>query len=77
MTFLFVTHSVDEDVFLSDRIVIMTARPGRISEVIPVDLPHSRNRTSPEVNLIKDRVLRILQENSNTKIKQKDAAVII
>ena len=42
-TILFVTHCVDEAVYLADKIVVMTARPGRIQAIIPVDLPHPRN----------------------------------
>jgi NitT/TauT family transport system ATP-binding protein len=39
---LFVTHSIDEAVILSDRILVMTSRPGRIRSVIPIDLPKPR-----------------------------------
>lgn len=62
VTFLFVTHSVDEAVFLSDRIVVMTSRPGRVKEIIKVDLPRPRSRTSPEVNRLRDRILKLLEE---------------
>lgn len=43
-TMVLVTHDVDETIYLSDRIVIMTPRPGRISEVLEVKLPHPRER---------------------------------
>ncbi len=56
-TVIFVTHSVDEAIYLADRIVIMSARPGRIKDVIEINIPRPRNRTSPEVNRVRDRIL--------------------
>src|SRR6267154_1013664 len=44
-TVLFVTHSVEEAVFLSDKVVVMTRSPGRIKQVIDIDLPRPRRRT--------------------------------
>jgi NitT/TauT family transport system ATP-binding protein len=43
-TVLFVTHSVDEAVFLSDKVVVMTRAPGRIKQVVDIDLPRPRRR---------------------------------
>lgn len=41
-TIVFVTHSIPEAVFLSDRVVVMCPRPGRISEIVPIDMPRAR-----------------------------------
>ena len=50
-TIIFVTHSVFESVFLSDRVVVMAARPGRVIQEFPIDAPYPRSeafRTSAE-----------------------------
>jgi len=63
-TVLFVTHSVREAVTLSDQVVVMSARPGQVHEVIDVDLPRPRGADvllSPQLHTIEDRVRASLQ----------------
>ncbi len=57
---LFVTHSVDEAVYLSDRVAVMSARPGTVKEIFKNNLPRPRVRTSPEANALRDAILRSL-----------------
>jgi NitT/TauT family transport system ATP-binding protein len=58
-TIVFVTHSIAEAVFLSTRVVVMSARPGRISDVIPVDLPQPRTAATREETRFFELVTRV------------------
>lgn len=55
-TMLMVTHDIDEAVYLSDRVVVLSTRPGRIKEIIPVELPEPRNRNSYDFLEIRRKV---------------------
>src|SRR5574341_1710474 len=56
-TMLLVTHDIDEAIYMSDRIVIMTPRPGRIERTINVDLSRPRQRNSPEFLRLRSDIL--------------------
>ncbi len=56
-TVLFVTHQINEAVFLSDRVIVFTARPGRVKESVPIDLPRPRT-----LQLKRDRVFLDLED---------------
>jgi ABC-type nitrate/sulfonate/bicarbonate transport system ATPase subunit len=60
-TVLFITHNIEEAVLLGDRIVVMTARPGRIKEIVPVKLTRPRDVTSAEFNEIRRYVASLLE----------------
>ncbi len=63
-TIIFITHSVDEAVFLSDRIVILTKRPAKIKEVVEIDWPRPRDRASPEFTALRKRILEELEKEN-------------
>jgi len=66
-TVLFITHDVDEAIFLGDRVLVMTARPGRVKLEQAVDLPRPRKAdivTSPEFIALKKTLLEAIEEES-------------
>ncbi|MDK2890749.1 MAG: sulfonate transport system ATP-binding protein [Methanoculleus sp.] len=66
-TIVFVTHSVDEAVYLSDRIVVLSPRPGSIREIIDIPWSRPRDRTSAEFAEVRRRVLRMIDETENAQ----------
>ena len=60
MTVIFVTHSVEEAVLLADRVLVMSAGPGRIENDTTIDLPRPREVSSPEFNAVRRDVARRL-----------------
>jgi NitT/TauT family transport system ATP-binding protein len=60
-TILFVTHDIEEAVCISDRIVVISPKPSRVEESIPVDMPHPRDKTGPECNSLRRRIIDLLR----------------
>ncbi|HEX4346678.1 MAG TPA: ABC transporter ATP-binding protein [Vicinamibacterales bacterium] len=56
-TIVFVTHDIDEAVQLSDRVVVMSARPAKIQKIVPIDMPHPRDISSPKYLALRDGIL--------------------
>ena len=56
-TILFVTHDIDEAIYMSDRILVMTPAPGRIDRKIEIDLSRSRDRTSESFLRLRSDIL--------------------
>ncbi|KKM10285.1 ABC transporter [Clostridiales bacterium PH28_bin88] len=65
-TIVFVTHDIEEAVYLADRIAVMTPHPGRIKSIVPVPMGRPRDRTHPDFLRVRDQVyseLRLKPEN--------------
>jgi NitT/TauT family transport system ATP-binding protein len=66
-TVLFITHDIDESILLGDRVYVMTARPGRIKEMVEIDLPRPRSvdvLTSEAFMTLKRRIMRLIHEEA-------------
>lgn len=68
-TILFVTHDIDESVFLADRIVIMSPYPGKFKSIINVPLARKRDRTNSDFLRVRDRVFAELEMKEKDKVE--------
>ncbi|MGY5864196.1 MAG: ABC transporter ATP-binding protein [Candidatus Thorarchaeota archaeon] len=78
-TIIFVSHNVDEAVFMGDRILVLSNIPAKILAEYEVDIPKPRNRTSPECLVYRSDILEVLkreQEKSMSLSRQKQSASI-
>jgi sulfonate transport system ATP-binding protein len=66
-TMILVTHDIDEAVYLGDRVVVLSSRPGEIRQDIKVELARPRDRTSDDFALIRRRVYREFFKDSNNQ----------
>jgi NitT/TauT family transport system ATP-binding protein len=63
-TVVFVTHSVDEAIYLSDRVTVMTARPGSVKAIVSIDLARPRDATSDAFNAYRREITHLIEVES-------------
>lgn len=59
-TMILITHDVDEAIYMSDRIIIMSPRPGKVQQTIPVEIGRPRARNNPDFLVLRSKILEIL-----------------
>ena len=70
---LFVTHHMDEAIALADRIVVFTARPGRVKAIVPVEAPRPRDLTSPDALALRVRLTALLRDEVDRAFAEQEA----
>jgi NitT/TauT family transport system ATP-binding protein len=78
-TVLFITHQIDEAVFLADRIVVLGRRPGRVRETIDIDLPRPRSlsvKRTPEFGAYVDRVWKLIERDVYASVQEGIEATV-
>ncbi len=72
VSMVFVTHHIDEAISLADRIVVFTARPGRIKTIIPVDLPRPRDTRSKAFHELGDRLTDLMRDEVDRAFAEQE-----
>jgi len=69
---LFVTHHIDEAMALADRVVVMTARPGTIKSIVPIDLPRPRDPRDPRLHELRDHLIDLLADEVDRAFAEQE-----
>ena len=78
-TVLFITHQIDEAIFLSDRVVVFTARPGRVKAIVDITLERPRKLTlkrDPRFHEVEDYIWNLIHEESRIQVQPSPAEVL-
>jgi NitT/TauT family transport system ATP-binding protein len=70
---LFVTHHIDEAIALADRVVVFTARPGRIKTIVPIDLPRPRDPFSPAGERLRAELTQLLKSEVDQAFAEQES----
>ena len=76
-TALFITHQIDEAIFISNRVAVFSARPARVKEVLAVDMPAARtleSKREPRFRELQDHIWNLIQEEETSLHATGDAA---
>jgi NitT/TauT family transport system ATP-binding protein len=76
-TAIFITHDIEEAVFLGDRVVVMSTHPGRVKAVIPIDLPRPRTehiRAEPRFGHLAEEIWDLIRDEAYRAIDEKGGA---
>jgi sulfonate transport system ATP-binding protein len=75
VSMILVTHDVEEAIFLSNKVIVMSKNPGRIAAQIPIDLPEPRDRVGVEFGAIRRKVFEAMHDNAVVRKASVDYAI--
>ena len=73
---ILVTHSIDEAISLADRVIVFTARPGRVKQIVPIDLPRPRPSRDPRYHAYRDIFTELLATEVDRAFAEQESGVV-